>query len=239
MDPIDGPNNRLGYSVYKIRRHLENSLKRLHSEKVELYQMHYHDPDTNWDEVWEAFGTAIHSGKVDYIGTSNHNAWEIMKAQAAAKQRGFLGVVSEQHLYTPLNRLAEHELLPMAQDQGIAVTLFSPLFRGTLGIDMLDLKKRALTAESEYHLDKMGLREPLLEYSKLCHELGETPANVTLAWELRNPAVTSVIVAPTSIADLEELFRSLEITLDETVQRRIDGIFPPLREASPYPPKHA
>jgi aryl-alcohol dehydrogenase-like predicted oxidoreductase len=239
QDATDGPNNRLNYSIYKIRRHLETSLRRLHSDKIELYQMHYPDPDTNWDEVWEAFEGAIHSGTVDYIGTSNHSAWEIMKAQAAAGRRNLLGVVSEQHLYTPLNRLAEHELFPMALDQGVGVTLFSPLFRGTLGIDMLDLKKRPLTAESEYHLDRMGLRDTLTQYSALCHEIGETPANVTLAWELNHPAVTSVIVAPTSVKDLEELLRAVEITLDEGSLRRMDGLFPPLRELSPYPPRQA
>jgi aryl-alcohol dehydrogenase-like predicted oxidoreductase len=149
-----------------------------------------------------------------------------------------MGLVSEQHLYTPLNRLAEHELFPMALDQGIGITLFSPLFRGTLGIDMLNPGKRPLTAESEYHLEKLGLRDTLIEFSKLCREIGETPANVTLAWELRQEAVTAVIIAPCTVEDLKELFRSLEITLDETVLRRIDALFPPLVEADPYPSRH-
>jgi aryl-alcohol dehydrogenase-like predicted oxidoreductase len=232
-DVVDGPNNRIGYSIYKIRRHLEASLRRLQTEKVELYQMHQRDPETGWDEIWEAFEGAVRSGQVDYIGSSQHQAWEIVKGQSVAKQRGFMGLVSEQHLYTPFNRLAEHELFPMALDQGIGITLYSPLFRGALGIDMLDPGKRPMNFEAKYTFEH--LQEPLMAFSKFCRELGETPANVTLAWELRQPAVTSVIIAPNSIDDLKELLRCLEINLDEAALKRMDEIFPPLLEQNPYP----
>jgi aryl-alcohol dehydrogenase-like predicted oxidoreductase len=232
-DTIDGPNNREGFSIYKIRRHLEASLRRLQTEKVELYQMHKHDPLTGWDEIWEAFEGTVRSGKTDYIGSSQHQAWEIVKAQGVAKQRGFMGLVNEQHLYTPFNRLAEHELFPMALDQGIGITLYSPLFRGALGIDMMFPLKRSMNAESKHNYEL--LREPLTAFSQFCHELGETPANVTLAWELRQPAITSVIIAPNSIEDLKELLRCLEINLDEAALKRMDEIFPALLEKNPYP----
>jgi aryl-alcohol dehydrogenase-like predicted oxidoreductase len=232
-DEIDGPNNRIGYSIYKIRRHLEASLKRLQTDKVELYQMHQRDPVTGWDEIWEAFEGVVRDGKVDYIGSSQHYAWQIVKAQAAARERKFMGIVNEQHLYTPFNRLAEHELFPMAQDMGIGITLYSPLFRGSLGIDMFDPGKRPMSAESKYSFEH--LKEPLTAFSAFCRELGETPANVTLAWELRQPAVTSVIIAPNSPDDLKELLRCLEITFDEPALKRMDEIFPPLLEENPYP----
>ncbi len=235
QDQTDGPNNCEGLSIYKIRRHLEASLKRLQTDKVELYNMHKHDPGTSWDEIWEGFEGVVRSGKVDYIGASNHDAWEIVKAQAVAKSRGFMGIVSEQHLYTPLNRLAEHEMLPMALDQGIGITIFSPLFRGIMGIDMRNPDKHQRTAEAEFHFQY--LQKQLSEFTDLCVEIGESPANVTLAWELRHPAVNSIIIAPNSVEDLEELFRSLEITLDESVLRRIDEIFPPLEELNPYVPR--
>jgi aryl-alcohol dehydrogenase-like predicted oxidoreductase len=195
--------------------------------------MHQRDPVTGWDEIWEAFTGVVRDGQADYIGSSQHFAWEIVKAQGAAKERGFMGLVNEQHLYTPFNRLAEHELFPMALDQGIGITLYSPLFRGALGIDMGDPQKRPMNAESKHSFERLG--EPLTAFSKLCHELGETPANVTLAWELRQPAVSAVIIAPNSVEDLQELLRCLEITLDEGVLKRMDEIFPPLREENPYP----
>jgi aryl-alcohol dehydrogenase-like predicted oxidoreductase len=237
MDPADGPNNRDGQSLYKIRRHIENSLRRLQTEKVELYQMHKADRETPWEEIWEAFEGLVRAGKVDYIGSSNHHPWEIVKAQMTARHRGFMGLVSEQTMYNPLFRwTAEQEMLPMARDMGIGVTLFSPLFRGTLGVDLLDPGKHYLTPESEYHLDVQGLRPKILAYNKLCRELGESPANVTLAWELRRPEVTAVIIAPTTAEDLIDLFRSLEICLDDSALRRIDEIFPPNTEENPWPP---
>jgi Predicted oxidoreductases (related to aryl-alcohol dehydrogenases) len=232
MDTTDGPNNREGLSIYKIRRHLEASLKRLQVEKVELYNMHKHDPETSWDEIWEAFEGVVREGKVDYIGSSNHDAWEIVKAQAAAKRRNFMGLISEQHLYTPLNRLAEHEMLPMALSEGIGITVFSPLFRGILGIDMRHPKNYKLSAEAEFHFKY--LQNQLKEFTKLCCDIGETPANVTLAWEMRHLAVNSIIIAPNTVEDLENLFRSFEIILDETVLKRMDEIFPPLEELNPY-----
>jgi Predicted oxidoreductases (related to aryl-alcohol dehydrogenases) len=235
-DQVDGPNNREGLSLYKIRRHLETSLKRLQVEKIELYNMHKHDPGTSWAEIWEAFEGEVRQGKVDYIGASNHSAWEIVKAQSVAKQRGFMGLVSEQHLYTPLNRMAEHEMLPMALDQGIGITIFSPLFRGLLGVDMKQPERYNLSAEAAFHFGY--LEERLKAFTKLCDDIGENPANVTLAWEMRHPAVSSIIIAPNNVTELEDLFRSLEITLDETVLKRMDEIFPPLEELNPYVPKH-
>lgn len=234
LDQVDGPNNRIGYSIFKIRRHLEASLKRLQTDHIELYQMHQRDSETGWDEIWEAFECAVRAGKVDYIGSSQHYAWQIMKAQAVAARRGFMGLVSEQHLYTPFNRLPEHELFPMALDQGIGITIYSPLFRGVLGMDALDPNKRkSQNAEKQHNFEY--LHDTVLEYSKFCRELGESPANVTLAWELRQPAVAAVIVAPNSIEDLKELQRCLEIKLDEAALKRMDEIFPPLMEKNPYP----
>ena len=233
LDQVDGPNNREGLSLYKIRRHLEDSLRRLQVDKIELYNMHKHDPGTGWDEIWEGFECAVRQGKVDYIGSSNHDAWEIVKAQGIAHRRGFMGLVSEQHLYTPFNRMPEHELFPMALDQGIGITVFSPLFRGALGIDMLNPDRRPMNPESEQHYQ--NLKEPLTAFSKLCRELGETPANVTLAWELRQPAVSSIIIAPNTVEDLDEMLRALEIKLDDATLKRMDEIFPPLAEKNPYP----
>lgn len=229
---LDGPNNVEGLSLYKIRRHVEDSLRRLQTEHVELIQMHKPDPATPWDEIWEAFEGLVRAGKVDYVGSSNHAAWQIVKAQECARGRGFMGLVSEQHLYTPMSRMAEEELLPMAQDQGIGVTIFSPLFRGMLGLDAQHPHTRIMSAECKALFERWHDR--CVRYSALCRKLGESEACVTLAWELSHPAVTSVIVAPTCVQDLKELLRAVEIQLDSDTMKAIDDIFPPIREASPY-----
>ena len=229
---LDGPNNVEGLSLYKIRRHVEASLKRLQTDHLELIQMHKADPATGWDEIWEAFEGFVRSGKVDYVGSSNHDAWQIMKAQETARRRNYMGLVNEQHLYTPLSREAELELLPMAADQGIGITLFSPLFRGLLGIDAFHPEKRPMNAESKRLFERY--RDKAERYSALCRQLGETEANVTLAWELRRPEVTSVIVAPTCIEDLRSLLHCVDITLPEDFLKEMDEIFPPMVEDSPY-----
>lgn len=229
---LDGPNNVEGLSLYKIRRHVEASLKRLQTDHIELIQMHKTDPITSWDEIWEAFEGLVRGGKVDYVGSSNHDAWQIMKAQETARRRNYMGIVNEQHLYTPLCRLAEHELLPMARDQGIGITVFSPLLRGFFGIDAFHPEKREMNAESKRMFELY--RKEAEAFSKLCREIGETEANVTLAWELSHPEITSVIVAPTCIDDLQSLFRCVDITLEEEVLKKIDAIFPQVQDVNPY-----
>ncbi len=229
---LDGPNNIEGLSIYKIRRHIDASLKRLQTDKVELLQMHKPDLSVEWDELWEAFEGVVRTGKADYIGSSNYAAWEIVRAQYEAKARGFMGLVNEQHLFNPLVRQPEHEFLPMVRKTGIGVTLFSPLFRGLLGVDTDDIGKRPMSAEAQIALGKY--RPQLEAYTKLCREIGESPANVTLAWELAHCEITSVIVAPCSIEDLQEMLRSVDIALKGEVMARIDEIFPPIPITTPY-----
>jgi aryl-alcohol dehydrogenase-like predicted oxidoreductase len=122
-------------------------------------------------------------------------------------------------------RTVELESLPCCVNQGLAVTLYSPLQRGVLAVDLLNPTGRPIEAQSAPLVEKY--RPQLLEYAKLCHDLGEKPANVSLAWELRHPAVTAPIIGPASLADLEELLHSVEITLTEDALAEIDRIFPP------------
>lgn len=107
FDEQDGPNSGSGLSAYKIRRHFEGSLRRLQTDHIELYQMHHIDRNVSWDELWGAFEILVSQGKADYIGSSNFAGWHIAAAQAKAKERHFLGLVSEQHLYNLLERTPE------------------------------------------------------------------------------------------------------------------------------------
>jgi aryl-alcohol dehydrogenase-like predicted oxidoreductase len=222
---FDGPNTRDGISLWKIRRHVEGTLKRLGTDHIEMISMHNVYHDTQWEETWEAFEGLVKSGKVDYIGSSKFNGWEVMKAQEAARNRHFMGLVCEQHRYDMTHRGAEVQNFPCFIDQGLAVTLFSPLQRGVLALDLLDPKGREIEKISAPLVEKY--RPQLLEYAKLCHDLGEKVVNVTLAWEMAHPAVTSPIIGPATLEDLEEMLRSTEITLTEDVLKEIDRIFPP------------
>ncbi len=222
---LDGPNIRDGHSLWKIRRHLEDSFKRLRTDHIEMVLLHVVDRSVQWDEIWEGLETFVKAGRVDYTGASSHTGWEIMKAQEAARKRNFMGLVCEQHRYDMTRRYAELEVFPCCIDQGIGVTLYSPLLRGVLGVDLLNPGNRKLDAVAEAMTEKM--RPQLLEYAKLCSDLGEKPANVTLAWEMAHPAVTGPVIGPATVEDLEEMLRSVEIKLTDDVLDEIDRIFPP------------
>src|SRR5690606_22001916 len=196
-DELDGPNKDQGLSLYKIRRHIEASLKRLQTDHVELYQMHHVDRNVQWEELWEAFEGLVRSGKVDYIGSSNFAGRDLYRAQAVAKERHFMGLISEQHGYNLLNRFPETDTLPTAKELGIGVTIFSPLARGLLGTDVTKPLTRPLTADAQMLLK--GRQEQMEQYSALCRELGESEANVAIAWLLSNPAIAAPIIGPSSV----------------------------------------
>jgi len=223
-NPVDGPNDVKGLSLYKIRRHLEGSLRRLQTDHVELYKMHHIDRRTPWEELWEAFETIVRQGKADYIGSSNFAGWQLVKAQAAAKERKFMGIVVEQHKYSLLNRIPELEVLPAARDLGIGVVAWSPLDGGMLGGRALKTGGEGRTDRQKERIEQH--RSQLERFSALCAELGEKEANVSLAWVLANPDVTAPIIGPRTVDQLKDSLRAVEISLDASVMAELDAIFP-------------
>lgn len=223
MDPNDGPNNRGGLSAYKIRRHLDASLRRLQTDHVELYQMHHVDRNATWDELWGAFEVAVNQGKIGYVGASNFAGWHLAIAQAAAKERNFLGLVSEQHQYHLLCRLPELEVLPAAEGLGLGVIPWSPLAGGLLGRNALT-KAGQRSARAQEAVEKN--RAALEAFDKLCKEIGEPQDVVALAWLLENPAVTAPIIGPRTLEQLNDNLHTLEVKLNESVMQRLHEIFP-------------
>jgi len=228
----DGPNLPGNVSLYKIRRHFKESMKRLQTDHLEMYVMHDIDKRTTWDEVWEAMECLVRSGQVDYIGSSNAAAWQVMKANEAARKRGFMGLASEQHVYNLIHREAELEIFPMSRDQGVGITIFSPLYRGVLGVDLLEPQKRELSLETQRVIEKY--RPVLTEYAKLCHDINEPVAAVSIAWQLLNPHVCSSIIGPCTPEDLSELIHAADIVLDESTIKRLDELFPGPGGEAPY-----
>jgi aryl-alcohol dehydrogenase-like predicted oxidoreductase len=219
---LDGPNDARGLSGYKIRRSFEASLKRLQTDHVELYQMHHIDRNVGWDELWGAFESLVHQGKVDYIGSSNFAGWHIALAQSAAKERHFQGLVSEQHLYNLLQRTPELEVIPSAEHHGLGVIPWSPLASGLLGRNALagTGHRSKKTEEIEKH------RTQLEQFAALCQELGEAQDVVALAWVLSNKAITAPIIGPRTLEQLEDSLRVVEVVLTEEVLAKLNEIFP-------------
>ena len=224
MDPNDGPNNEGGLSKYKIRRHLEGSLHRLQTDHVELYQMHHIDRRTGWDELWEAFEVLTYQGKIGYVGSSNFAGWHLALAQAAAKERGLLGLVSEQHKYSLLCRLPELEVLPAAESLGIGILVYSPLGSGLLTGKALNPAEGTRAAGRREYVEQ---NRPRFEaFEALCRDLGFDAAAVAQAWLLTNPSVTGVILGPRTEEQLRSSLGCIELSLDREVIAKLDEIFP-------------
>jgi aryl-alcohol dehydrogenase-like predicted oxidoreductase len=219
-----GPNGR-GLSARHIRLACEDSLRRLKTDHIDLYQMHHVDRETPWEEIWQAMELLVQQGKVLYVGSSNFAGWHIAQANEAARQRHFLGVVAEQSLYHLGARTIELEVLPACRAYGVGVIPWSPLGGGLLGGA---LKKstdgRRANERSQKRIDKH--RAELERYEALCAELGEEPANVALAWLLHQPGVTAPIIGPRTEEQLTGTLRAIEIELSKPTLERLDAIWP-------------
>jgi aryl-alcohol dehydrogenase-like predicted oxidoreductase len=220
----DGWPNSSRLSARHIRDACDASLRRLQTDHIDLYQMHHVDRDTPWEEIWQAMELLVAQGKVIYVGSSNFAAWHIVAANEAARRRNFLGLVSEQSIYNLFTRTVELEVLPACQAYGLAVLPYSPLGGGLLG--------GALQKTSEGRRGAAGmqaavdfLRKKLEPWEALCAELGESPADVALAWVLVHPAVTSPIVGPRTIDQFDGSLRALDIDLAPDILTRLDRIF--------------
>ncbi|CAM3439606.1 aldo/keto reductase [Paenibacillus lupini] len=221
---LDGPNRPGGLSAYKIRRHLEESLRRLNTDYIELYQMHHVDRNVSWDELWEAFQVQVNQGKIGYVGSSNFAGRDLVKAQYEAKERHMLGLVSEQHKYSLLCRLPELEVLPAALEHGIGVIAWSPLDGGLLGGNALKASGGARSTRSQERVE--ANREKLERFTDLCREIGESEANVALAWTLMHPAMTAPIIGPRTMEQFQNTLRAVDIKLTEETMKHLDEIFP-------------
>lgn len=219
------PNFSRGLSARKIILACENSLKRMQTTWIDLYQMHHIDRAAPWEEVWQAFETLVRQGKVLYIGSSNFAGWDIATAQWAAKERHFQGLISEQSVYNLDNRTVELEVVPACRHYGLGIIPWSPLAGGLLGGA---LKKQASGRRSGEGFEKRveTKRKQLEAFEGLCSEIGEEPAIVALAWLLNNPVVTAPIIGPRTIEQLVGSLRAAEIKLSADTLEKLDKIFP-------------
>jgi NDP-hexose 2,3-enoyl reductase len=219
------PNDRF-LSAVNIRKSCEDSLRRLGTDHIDLYQMHHVDRSTPWPEIWEAMSVLRTQGKIIYVGSSNFAGWHLAQAQEAARAFGSFGLVSEQSLYNLAERTVELEVLPACQGYGLGVLPWSPLHGGLLGGVLRKQAEGGRRSAGRAAEMLEQLRGQLGEYEDLSAELGEEPAVVGLAWLLHQPAVTAPIVGPRTLEHLDGALRALKVNLDETTLARLDTIFP-------------
>jgi len=217
--------NQSRLSALHIKRACEDSLRRLQTDHIDLYQMHHVDRHTPWEEIWPAMEQLYREGKVLYVGSSNFAGWHLAQAQEMAKQRHFLGLISEQSLYNLNDRMIELEVIPACEAYGIALIPWSPIARGLLA-GALQPTTTGRRADEDLQKTIEKYRPRLEAYEQLCRDAGEAPAHIALAWLLHQPAVTAPIIGPRTLEQLNGTMRALELTLSQDLLRRLDIIFP-------------
>jgi aryl-alcohol dehydrogenase-like predicted oxidoreductase len=248
FSPIGPGINDRGLSAYHIRRACTDSLRRLKTEHIDLYQMHHIDrgrptasqmnwfgthreltfpphidPAPQWEEVWQGMEQLIREGKITYVGSSNFAGWNIAQANERAGRRGLLGIVSEQSVYNLAKRIVELEVVPACRAYGVGLLCWSPLASGLLAGAL----REAVTAARRVDLElSESQRAQVQRYHEVCRDLGEEPATIALAWLLHNPVVTAPIIGPRTIEQLESAIRALQVTLDAEILRRLDETWP-------------
>jgi aryl-alcohol dehydrogenase-like predicted oxidoreductase len=224
--------NESKLSALHIKRACEASLKRLQTDYIDLYQMHHVDRATPWEEIWQAMEQLVQEGKVLYVGSSNFAGWHIAQANEAAKARHFMGLVSEQSLYNLADRMIELEVLPASEFYGLGVIPWSPLAGGLLGGALKKANEgRRASEDQQKRIDK--LRPQLERWEAFCAEIGENPADVALAWMLKNPVITAPIIGPRTMEQLDGSLRVLDINLTDDQMKTLDEIWPGPGGAAP------
>ncbi len=230
-DMGDWPNESK-LSAKNIRRACDESLRRLQTDYIDLYQFHHIDRNTPWEEIWQACETLVSQGKILYVGSSNFAGWHIAAANEAAKSRHFMGLVSEQSLYNLNARTIELEVIPACEKYGLGLIPWSPLAGGLLGGVLAKQAEEGSRRAGEQVQQKIDEnREKLEKWEDLCRELGERPADVALAWLLHNPVVTAPIIGPRTMQQLDENEKAISITLDGETLKKLDEIFPGYKTA--------
>ncbi|MFV2022566.1 aldo/keto reductase [Micromonospora sp. LOL_023] len=225
----DWPNDR-GLSMRHIITACDDSLRRLKTDWIDVYQMHHADPHASWEEVWQAMELLVQQGKIRYVGSSNFTGWSLAAGQERARARDNLGLVSEQCLYNLVNRQPELEIVPAAQAYQIGVLACSPLHGGLLGGGLRKLADGTAvkTAQGRAMVAIETRRADIAAYESLCAQAGFDPAELAQAWLLHRPGVTAVVTGPRTMAHLDAAIHALKIELDDDLLAQLDRIFPPM-----------
>ena len=224
----DGPNDR-GLSRYHLVNACEASLKRLKTDRIDLYQLHQWDGLTPLEETLEALDLLVRAGKVRYVGASNYSGWHLMKALAVAARDRLPAFVSQQIHYTLQAREAEQELIPITLDQGLGILVWSPLAGGLLS----GKYRRGKTAPEGRKLNEWN-EPPVHDENRLydivevivaiAESRGVSGAEVALAWLLGRPGVSSLIVGARTEQQLESNLRAADLKLGNDERARLDKV---------------
>jgi aryl-alcohol dehydrogenase-like predicted oxidoreductase len=222
----DGPNAR-GLSRKAVMTEIDNSLRRLGTDYVDLYQIHRFDPATPVEETMEALHDVVKAGKARYIGASSMYAWEFSKAQYTARLHGWTRFVSMQNHYNLLYREEEREMLPLCADQGVGVLPWSPLARGRLTRDWDVTTERSRTDDFGRKLYQEGDRDIVDAVGRIAADRGVPRALIALAWLLRRSTVTAPVIGATRAAHVDDAVAALDVELTEKEVGELESPYTP------------
>lgn len=234
----EGPNGS-GSSRRHLMQELEDSLRRLKTDYVDLYQIHTFDPYTPLEETLRTLDDMISSGKVRYIGASNYTAWQMMKAIGISEARNLAKYISIQCSYSLADRTPENELLSFCLDQGVGIIPYFPLAGGILTgkYNTTGSAPAGSRADTDPNFkrflneDRIKLGE---QVSQLAEEIGTSPTALSLAWLMNRPAVSTVIVGATRVQQLEQNLHSTSLTLGHEISGKLDEISDSFRLGEPF-----
>ncbi|GAA1180460.1 aldo/keto reductase [Nesterenkonia xinjiangensis] len=224
----EGPNDA-GASRWHLLQQVEQSLRRIGRDHIDLFYLHHWDGETPLEETLQTMDGLVRSGKIRYYGVSNYTGWQLMKALMVCERHGFIKPVVQQIHYSPSAREAEYEMIPAASDQGIGTQAWSPL-----GMGLLTGKHRRGTSPeggtrmtdgdgSDLRVADWGTLYDVVEaLDEVAAGLGATIPQVVLAWLLQRPGVTNLAVAARSMEQWEDLLGSLHLELGEEEHARIE-----------------
>jgi aryl-alcohol dehydrogenase-like predicted oxidoreductase len=227
----DDPNQR-GLSRKHIKHAIDDSLRRLGTDYVDLYQIHRFDYDTPIEETIEALDEIVRAGKALYIGASSMYAWQFARMLYVADQLGFTRFVTMQNHYNLMYREEEREMIPLCEEEGIGIIPWSPLARGFLAGTRTKAEfGSTIRARTDEYAQKMYYQDSdfsvVERLSTVAKQRGNSNAQVALAWILSKPGVTAPIIGASKMPHLEEAVAALEIKLSEEEVRALEAPYQP------------
>jgi len=226
----EGPNDR-GTTRYHIMKACEDSLRRLQTDHIDLYQLHRPVMDLPQDETLRAMDDLVHSGKVLYIGASTFPAWKVMEGLAVSEKMNLARFVSEQPPYNLLDRRIENELIPLAQQYGLAILPWSPLAGGILAgrYDAGIPDGSRATRSGAFFRERMSERgiEVARQVGEMAKARGITTAQYALLWCMVQPVVTAPIVGPRTMQHIQDFLPVMDLTLSAEERQQFDELVHP------------
>jgi aryl-alcohol dehydrogenase-like predicted oxidoreductase len=230
--PVGEDPNQQGTSRRWIMTAVENSLRRLQTDYIDLYQVHRVDPATDVEETLSALSDLVHSGKVRAIGSSNTPASEIVEAQWVAERRGLERFHAEQPVYSLLNRGIESEVLPVAQRYGLGTLVWGPLGQGLLTGRVRNGQPNDLRRAHLFrHLNDQRRIDVVEQLIPVAEEAGMPMTHLAMAFTIAHPGVTSALLGVRTEEQLDGLLAGVDVALTDDILDRIDEIVPPGTDA--------